>query len=129
LAGIFQDDPFAEEMQEEIAAYRREVEHTMNMIVVIEPVTEGGYRAMLPGWPDITAQAATEAAALDRVRQMLQARLAQAKVVPLALETTPETHPWLRLAGIFQDNPLVDEVEAEIAAYRHEVDTAEDPQS
>jgi predicted RNase H-like HicB family nuclease len=101
----------------------------MNMIVVIEPVTEGGYRAMLPGWPDITAQAATEAAALDRVRQMLQARLAQAKVVPLALETTPETHPWLRLAGIFQDNPLVDEVEAEIAAYRHEVDTAEDPQS
>jgi len=94
----------------------------MNMIVVIEPVAEGGYRAMLPGWPDITAQAATEAAALDRVRQMLQARLAQAKVVPLALETTPKTHPWLRLAGIFQDDPFAEEMQEEIAAYRRELD-------
>lgn len=34
-------------------------------------------------------------------------------------------HPWLKLAGIYKDNPLFDEVMAEIEARRHEGNASE----
>lgn len=101
----------------------------MKMFVLLDPLAEGGYNATLLGWPEVTAQGTTEEEALNNVRLAVRVRLAQAKIVPIELEEVPADHPWLRLAGMFQDNPLVDEVEAEIASYRCEVDTREDTSS
>jgi hypothetical protein len=31
-------------------------------------------------------------------------------------------HPWMKFAGMYEDNPLFDEVLADIEAYRRELD-------
>ncbi len=37
----------------------------------------------------------------------------------------PEEHPWAKLANSFKDNPLFDEVQEHIEAYRRELDAEE----
>lgn len=41
--------------------------------------------------------------------------------------TEQPTHPMLRFAGVFKDDPLFDEVVEEIEAYRREIDADEGP--
>jgi predicted RNase H-like HicB family nuclease len=97
----------------------------MTVDVLIEPRPDGQVQATLLGWPDYAAQGATEAEALARLRELLAARLAHARIVPLELDLSPAEHPWLRLAERFKDNPLLDEVAAAIAADRRERDAAD----
>lgn len=67
--------------------------------VVIENETEGYYTAIVLGLPDCKAEGATRQQALTRLRDCVIARLAQAEIVPMEIETTDSTHPWLKLAG------------------------------
>lgn len=90
--------------------------------VLIENETEGHYTATVLGLPDCKAEGATRQQALTRLRDSAIARLAQAEIVPMAIETTDSIHPWLRLASKFKDNPLFDEVLAYMEAYRRELD-------
>jgi predicted RNase H-like HicB family nuclease len=116
----------------------------MTMYVLIENELEGGYTASLIGWPDITAQGASEDEALSHLRGLLTAHLAHAKLVPLELPAEspwlqtsdvtirrywpgllelPAESPWLQTAGMFKDEPFADEFQELIAAYRRERDT------
>ena len=89
------------------------------MYVLIENKPEGKYTASLIGWPDVKAQGGTEDEALSHLRRSLSAHLTHAKIVPL--ELTAE-QPWLQTAGMFKDDPFVDEFQEVIAAYRRERD-------
>lgn len=91
--------------------------------VLIENETEGNYTATVLGLPECKAQGATQQQALTHLHDYVMARLAQAEIVPMEIETTGSTHPWLKLAGKFKDNPLFDEVLADMEAYRRELDT------
>ena len=51
-----------------------------------------------------------------------KARLSKAEIVPMEIGTTDSTHPWLRLAGKYKDDPQFDQVLANIEAYRRELD-------
>ena len=94
----------------------------MTYYVLVENGEQGNYTATVLGWPDCTAQGATRQEALARLRQALITRLAQAEIVPLEIEHPPSGHPWLKFAGMFKDDPLFDDVLAEIEAYRRELD-------
>jgi predicted RNase H-like HicB family nuclease len=94
----------------------------MTMYVRIEHNAEGGYTASLIGWPDLIAQGGSEDDAVRLLRQTLTARLAGSKIVPL--ELTVE-RPWLQTAGVFEDDPFADELDAAIANYRRERDAAD----
>ena len=96
----------------------------MSVDVLIETLPSGGYSATLLGWPDTTAQGETEAEALARLRQLAQARLQHGKLVTLDLADDSAENPWLTLAGRFRDNPLLDEVDEAITAYRQQLDAA-----
>ena len=72
--------------------------------------------------PDCKAEGATRQQALTRLRDSVIARLAQAEIVPMEIETTNSTHPWLKFAGKYKDDPQFDEVLSYIEAYRREFD-------
>ena len=98
----------------------------MTYYVQVENGRRGSYTATVLGWPDCTAQGATREEALTRLRQTLTRRLAQAEIVSMELEHPPPGHSWLKFAGMFKDNPLFDDVLAEVEAYRRELDADDD---
>jgi hypothetical protein len=94
----------------------------MTIPVLIEPITDGGFRAT--GGPpfDASAQGATRAEALQRLRLEIEERIAAGAVL-VPLDVGPvDTNPWANGAGMFKDNPLFDAWQESIADYRRNVD-------
>ena len=90
----------------------------MTVNVLIETEADGQVRATLLGWPDISAHGSTERDAIAQLRQLLAARLSQARIVPLDIDLAELAHPWLALADRLRANPLLDEVTTVVAANR-----------
>ena len=44
------------------------------------------------------------------------------EIVSLEIDLPKLEHPWMKFAGMFKDDPEFEEVLADIAAYRHELD-------
>ena len=95
----------------------------MTYEIVVENGRDG-YTATVMGWPSCIAKAPTREQALARLRDDLSRRLTDVEIVSLDLGSQPE-HPMLRFAGVFEDDPLFDEVVEEIEAYRREIDADE----
>ncbi len=89
--------------------------------VLIEKDTEGLWKANILGWSDCEARGSTQEEALSNLREVLAARLEQAKIVPLEITVPDAENPWLRLAGKYKDDPHFDDMLASIEAYRHEL--------
>lgn len=93
----------------------------MQIQVLVEKVADNRYRAVaaLPFGDD--AGGATADEALAKLRQIIEGRMSSgARVV--ALDVPIVDNPWLRIAGIYKDDPLFDEWQAAIAEYRRERD-------
>jgi hypothetical protein len=96
----------------------------MQIQVLVEPVVGNGYRATA-GLPlGQSAEGATAEEAVQRLRQAIEGRLSNGVRV-VTLEVPAIDNPWLRIAGIFKDDPLFDEWQEAIADYRRQID--EDP--
>ncbi len=97
----------------------------MQIPVLVEPIANNGYRASAGEPLSLAADGASREAALAKLKELVQARLKNgAELVPV--EVTPEPHPWMQFAGMFDPNdPLVQDWEKAMAEYRREVD--EDP--
>jgi predicted RNase H-like HicB family nuclease len=92
----------------------------MQIPVLIERVEGNGYRAR-GGEPfAVTVEGATREEALLRLQEVIRSRLADAECVPVEVPTTD--NPWLRLEGVYKDDPLFDEWQAAIVEYRRQVD-------
>lgn len=98
----------------------------MTMYVLVENEPEGKYTASVIGWPGITAEAATEDEALRQLRQSLTHKLAGARIVPIEVDLAESDNPWLQMAGMFKADPFAEELQASIAAYRRELDSADE---
>lgn len=96
----------------------------MTYHVVVEN-GQGGYKATAVGWPDCIATGRTRAEALAQLQDDLRKRLQKVEIVALEVDAEQQTHPMLRFAGVFKDDPLFDEVMEEIEAYRKEIDADE----
>jgi len=66
------------------------------------------------------------------VKQRFTERLHQVEIVPIEVESTHldlsvinADHPWAKFAGMYQVNPLFDEVLASIQAYRRAINADE----
>ena len=90
----------------------------MTIAVLIEPISERGFRAT--GGPPfvVSAQGATREEAYDRLRHEIEGRIdAGAVVVPMEVGHDLG-NPWLKGAGMFRENPLFDAWQESIAEYR-----------
>lgn len=99
-------------------------EATYHVLLKNEP--EGGVSATLLGWPECKAMGKTRQEALLRLQDMVNALLAEAEIIPVKIRSTQSDNPWSKLAGKLKDNPLFDEVLANIEAYRRELDAEQE---
>jgi predicted RNase H-like HicB family nuclease len=85
----------------------------------------GEYWAVVPLLPSCTAQGRTREEVLHNVRVAIEEALADMEIttVEASIPSRPVTsNPWLETAGMFQDDPLFDEMLAEVVAYRRALD-------
>ncbi len=104
----------------------------MTYYVTVENGAANRYTATVIGWPNCVAEGTTREEAVARVKQRFTERLHQVEIVPIEVESTQldltmvnADHPWAKFAGIYQTNPLFDEVLASIQAYRRAIDEDE----
>jgi predicted RNase H-like HicB family nuclease len=96
-----------------------------NYSILIETPKTGGYRATAMGLPNCRAKGATREIALQNIREVLTNRLNQSEIVTLKIESPRSEHPWRQFAGIFQNDPQFEEVQADIKVYRQEIEEQE----
>ena len=93
----------------------------MEIAVVVERVKGNGYRAR-GGEPfALTGRGATREEALRKLRDKIRSRLKNGVEV-VALEVSAEPNPWVEFAGMFKDDPMIDEWKNAMAEYRRQVD-------
>jgi hypothetical protein len=99
----------------------------MQIPILIEPVAGNGFRSR-GGEPfALSAEGATRAEVLAKLREQLQARLRDgAELLSLGVGERLATNPWVEFAGMFKDDPYFDEWPQAIAENRRKMD--EDPE-
>jgi predicted RNase H-like HicB family nuclease len=91
--------------------------------ILIETPKTGGYKATALGLPNCQVKGATRDIALENIKQLLTTRLNQSEIVTLKISSPQSEHPWMQFAGMFQHDPQLKEVLADIQAYREEIES------
>ena len=91
--------------------------------VLVESEQDGRFSAVVLGLSDWKSSGKTENEALENLQQLLQKRLQNSKIVNLEIDSPQTDNPWMKVAGMYNDNPLFDEVLAHLEAERHKLDT------
>jgi len=94
----------------------------MTLNVFIQPIPEKGYLARVLGWPDFVVEGKTKEHVLENIKMELAHRLAEGEIVRLDYEPKNGTHPWMKFAGMWKDDPMFEDVLEEIKTYRQELD-------
>ena len=94
-----------------------------NYSILIETFKTGGYRATALGLPNCRAKGATREIALQNVRELLTTRLSQSEIVAVKIDSPQAEHPWMQFAGMFQTENHFEEMQADIQAYRQDIES------
>src|ERR1041384_7950158 len=95
----------------------------MQFPVLIEKVAKSGYRARGGEPLPVTAEGSSQEEALKNLQEKLRERLSRGAVV-VAMELPSQSHPLQEFAGMFKDDPLIEEWKKSMKAYRRKVDKA-----
>jgi hypothetical protein len=91
----------------------------MDIPVLIEPVAGNGFRARL----ELTADGATRAEALQRLRELLRQPPNEAVLSVVESPDQAAPHPWMEFAGMHDPNdPVVQDWEKAMAEHRRKID-------
>lgn len=93
----------------------------MKFPVLVEPIAGNGYRASGSFPFEYATEGATPDEAVQKLKQLIQKRLTNGAEL-ISLEVPKTDNPWVRLEGIYKDDPLFDEWQAAIAEYRKQAD-------
>jgi len=83
---------------------------------------EGGYRASVPAVPECVVEGRTREETLNKVQQSIVERLARIEITTVEIETPINFDPWEPFIGMWATDPTWNEFQAEIEAYRRQVD-------
>jgi predicted RNase H-like HicB family nuclease len=92
--------------------------------VLIEPIARNGYRAQATEPFAVSAKGATREEALAKLRAKIEGRLKKGAEL-VGLEVGTPVDPWMAFAGMFKDDPWIDDWKRSVEEYRRKVD--EDP--
>jgi hypothetical protein len=95
---------------------------TVNYSVLVEQQPDNTWVAIALGGLDCQVTASTREAALELLRQTIGQRLANGEIVQLEVEVLTSVHPWMELAGKYENDPMFAEMMAEIEWERREED-------
>lgn len=95
----------------------------MQYQILVEHPNQNGFVASVIGVPDCVVTANTEEEAIANVRQALQSRLSQAKIVAIEVESPMvqyKENPWTLCAGTLKDDPTFDDFMEKLQQIRRE---------
>ena len=79
----------------------------MQIPILVEPVTNNGYRATCGPPLAASAEGATRAEAVDKLELLLRDRLSNgAEIVAAEVPARVVENPWVKYAGMFKDDPM-----------------------
>jgi predicted RNase H-like HicB family nuclease len=93
----------------------------MQIPVLVERVKGNGYRARGTEPFGVSAKGATPEEALAKLRAKIEARLKKGTQI-LGLEVGPQSSTWMEFAGMFKDDPWIDDWVQSMAEYRQQVE-------
>jgi len=93
----------------------------MQIPVLVERLKGQGYRARGKEPFVVSAKGATREEALANLRAKIQTRLKNGSEL-VGLEVGAEAHPWTEFAGMFKDDPWIDDWVQSMAEYRQQVE-------
>jgi hypothetical protein len=93
----------------------------MQIPVLLERIAGNGYRARGTEPFALSAKGSTREEALAKLRAKIQTRLKNGTEV-VTLEIGPPSHPWMEFAGMFKDDPWIDDWKQSVEEYRRQVD-------
>jgi hypothetical protein len=96
----------------------------MQIPVLVKRTAKNGYRAKSMEPFALSAKGATRAEALAKLRAKIEARLENGTEL-VGLEVGGNDHPWMEFAGMFKDDPWIEDWKRSVEEYRRKVD--EDP--
>lgn len=89
--------------------------------ILVEPVSQNGFRASISGPWGLEIEAPTRAEAVEQLRQLIDRRVAAgAEVVELEVRSSP--HPLAPFAGMLKDDPLLQPWKHAMAEYREQTE-------
>jgi hypothetical protein len=93
----------------------------MQIPVLVERVKGNGYRARGTAPFVVSARGATREEALAKLRAKIQKRLKNGTEI-VGLEVGSQPDPWKEFAGMFKDDPWIDDWKQSIEEYRQQVE-------
>lgn len=93
----------------------------MQIPVLIEPIARNGFRARGIEPFAVSAKGATREEALAKLRAKIERRLKKGAEV-VGLEVGAPSDPWMEFAGMFKDDPWIEDWKRSVEEYRKKVD-------
>ena len=90
----------------------------MQYPIIVKTTVDNHYEAEPMGIPELRTIAPTEAAALEKVAQVLEKWFTSAKVVQVEVQVNDNLNPWLQAFGQSADDPDFDDFIEEITRRR-----------
>lgn len=88
-----------------------------NLHILLEHNSQGNAIATVLELPNCHAEAPTREQALEKLKKQVLARLENAEILSLELQSPqnqPPENPWMKFAGVFKDDPDFDEFQQSI---------------
>jgi hypothetical protein len=83
----------------------------MQIAILVEPVTNNGFRATCGPPFAVSAEGATRDEAVDKVELLLRDRLSDGvEIVAAEVPARAVENPWVKYAGMFKGDPMFAEV-------------------
>lgn len=93
----------------------------MQIPILVQRVKGNGYRARGKEPFAVSATGATRKEALAKLHAKIEARLKNGTEL-VGLEVGSKPHPWMEFAGMFKDDPRIDDWVRSLAEYRQQVE-------
>ena len=93
----------------------------MEIPIIVEPVTNNGFRASSGAPWGLETEAPTREEAIEKLRELIDRRL-QGGAEVLSLEIRSRPHPLARFAGMLRDEPMLGSWKAAMAEYRQQTE-------
>lgn len=97
----------------------------MTLTAVVQKLDEKRYRATLSSPIQMESEGTTAAEAVAELRRRTLEKLKDSELVEFRLPDESRDNPWVRMAGIWKDNPDIEEYTQAIEEYRRECDARE----
>ena len=101
---------------------------SIQMTLILETLASGNVAASILEFPSCRVEAGSREVAIEQIRQDAAEVFKRVEVLPINIAGEPiekEENPWVKFAGMFENDPDWAEIAAEIRAERESDDDSE----